>query len=108
MSVRSIGKIRGNPQLPLAANLHSRNAFTPALDDLVQPERNRLSSVHRTVEFLAGGQPSRVVDFDRLVGLSGSTAADLNVPILQAVGHLGAVAGNFCRGAGVRFLRTAL
>ena len=59
----AVSQLRRNAQLPLAADLHSGDPFVPSLDDLPSPRVKfvGLVRVDRTVELLAGGQPSGVV-----------------------------------------------
>src|SRR5579864_2105683 len=84
-STRSVGKARRNPQLPLAADLHSRNALVPALDDFsgAQLEDERLAAVARAVKLLACGEKARIVDLDSLSNNGRSARANHDVPVLE-------------------------
>jgi hypothetical protein len=67
-AARAIAQVRRNDQRALAADMHSGEAFIPALDDLALAEREgkRLAPVERAVELLAllavDEQPARVID----------------------------------------------
>ena len=86
MARYSIGEVWRNAELALAAYLHPDDAFVPALDDLAATEQQleRLSGADGTIELLAIGEPSGVVDLDVYSGLRDCAGADFDVPILQA------------------------
>src|SRR6185312_54599 len=82
----AVCQFRRNLQQPHPARLHSRNPFLPSLDDLVQPERDRLVALDAAVENggLLVGEPARVVHLDLGALLDGLALADLLVPNLEA------------------------
>src|SRR5580704_1136024 len=53
----AVAELGGNDQRALAADLHGRDAFVPAANDLADAdlERERLVAIDRGVEFLALG-----------------------------------------------------
>src|SRR5581483_6054101 len=67
-----MGTIRlfsGDDQPSNTANLHSRYAFCPAIDHLIEPERNRISKVMRALEYsTVRHQCPRIVSGDRSAG----------------------------------------
>src|SRR5262249_47448738 len=77
-AARSVAESRRNRQLALAAHFHALHAFVPALDDApgAKREDERLVAILARVEFLAVGEPARVMNLDLLAGGSGRAVAD--------------------------------
>src|SRR5579863_6486935 len=106
----SIAKLRWDSQLPLAPDLHPVNSFVPAFDHLAAPqvECKWLAVVDGTVELLAVGEPSCVVDFDCFAPRGDRSCADRDVPKLETIDGSSGLSSYFCWSAGVRFRGTAL
>src|SRR5580700_6672104 len=107
---RSITELWRDSQLPFAAHLHPDDAFIPPLDDRRGAQRlyrKWLATVQRAVELLAISQPPGVVDLRRLARRGSGARTNFNVPVLQAIGCLGTVAGHL-RGRTVVSLLAAL
>src|SRR6202035_5407839 len=89
----AIAELGRNDQRALAADLHGRDAFVPAGDDLVQAdlELERLVAVDRGVEFLALGgiliKPSGVMHDAGLAGFWRGAGAGLGVDDFQSGGR---------------------
>src|SRR5204862_1964695 len=79
----------------------------PSLDDLAraQGERKWPSGIDRTIELLASGEPSCVMDFYRLSFFGGWSCPQLYVPVLEARWSLRRVSSDFCRCGGIRTRR---
>src|SRR5580693_855697 len=106
----SVAELWRDSQLPLAAHLHPDDAFIPPLDDRRGAQRlyrKWLATVQRAVELLATSQPPGVVDLRRLARCGSGARAHFDVPVLQAIGRLGTVAGHL-RGRTVVSLLAAL
>src|SRR5262249_50278377 len=75
-----------NDQLPLAPDFHGHDAFVPALDyhPHSYPERQRLFTIVRAVEFLAILQCAEVVHSYSVAWLRACARADHNINILQS------------------------
>src|SRR5208283_5258090 len=95
----SIGKVRRNTQLPLAADLHSGHALVPSLDHLprAQHEFKGTSRPDRTVKLLSVGEPARVVNLHLVTGLRHRARARLDVPVLETAGGFSGSACNLRR-----------
>lgn len=65
-SAVAVGEVRGDSELALLANLHAEETLIPALDDLAlaNGEVERLAAVVASVELLAAGEDTLVVDVD--------------------------------------------
>src|SRR5205807_7950297 len=92
LTLRSVAERRRDPQAPLAAYLHAKQAFVPTTDHLLLPELERearAAGFAAGVERLTVGEPSRVLDLGILARLSGVAGAHLQVTDLQPVriGH---------------------
>jgi len=63
-STVAVGKVRGDGELALLANLHAQKALVPALDDLAiaNGEGERVTAVVAGIELLAAGESALVVD----------------------------------------------
>ncbi len=107
ITLGSVGQVWRNAQLALATYLHAGDTFVPALDDLAgaQHELKRFAGPDRAVELLAVGEPAGVIDFDVLSGLRDRTGANLDVPVFEAAGGLGGLAGDLGGTAGGWFRR---
>src|SRR5690606_5541116 len=74
-------------ELALSADLHARQTFVPALDDLALPDREleRLIAIARAVELLPVHQGARVVDLHLVALLGLGPGADDLVDDLELV-----------------------
>src|SRR6266576_449022 len=100
VSVLSIGQLRRDAQLPLAADLHAGHAFVPTFDNVPLPERETvwLVGVDGTVELLSGCEPPGVMHSHVIAALRLVAGANIDVPILQSGVRLDAVARDLSRG----------
>src|ERR1700675_3075844 len=89
----AIAELGRNDQRALAADLHGRDAFVPAGDDLVHAdlELERLVAIDRGVEFLALGgvliKPAGVMHDAGLAGFRRGAGAGLGVDDFQSGGR---------------------
>ena len=65
VALRAVGEIWRNPQLALAADFHSGDAFVPSFDYVCRAPMREVEgrASDGAIELLAGGQPAGVVDF---------------------------------------------
>src|SRR6202035_1256061 len=117
----AVAELGRNDQRALAADLHGRDAFVPAANDLADAdlERERLIAIDRRVEFLALGgvliKPPGVMHDAGLAGLRRGAGAGMGVDDFQSGGRghdgLGSCGcengGNDCRDSSDRSQRVA-
>ena len=82
----AVTELGRNGQLSLSSHFHAFDALVPSLDDSssAQRKRERLTSVHGTVEFVPIFQPACVMHGDGLSRLCRRTGSDREIDILQS------------------------